>query len=603
MMLAGCTSNPPSVLDPAPDAAWLEAERQRLPRPPSAEVAPVMTAASVVPGAMAWLEQGPEEVALWLAPLGQPGAARKITSRPLTHGYFNVTLSPDGKACLLLRQDPKTVGQAEKAILERWNFANDTHGEISDTAAAHFDPTWTDREGGFVFAEAMPGYIRVLEQNADGDRLQALALEAPFPRLVISPLSPDGFVIYDRTRPRDTHCWIRKVSPQGTVWAEVFLADREVRLLGWWKKRLLAVVRDDRDSSRFLSLPETALSLASGRLSLDGEVLARTGVVDFAILKAGRAAFLQSGAWGHQLRLLDLESRTVKDLSLPTTPGQGGKFREAGPSLASFTYDGPFQPPSLAMLNLAAGTVRPVKVDPLVGLDAASVKVQVQSSQVLLTPATANADAPVLVETYGGFQQTLLPNFDWVRVEWLKRGGSVRIEQIAVPPRQQREAVNQLLQRVADLTAPIVLRGQSTGATLCLMAMLAQPERFAAVWADAPVTDLLNFHRLPPGELWKGEFGDPEDPAQQQRLLSLSPLANVTQAAYPTLLLSTASDDIAVDSRHVTRFLSRLRELNPDGESYLLWETTGIHGRLRPGAADLGVAVDLLWKAALKRKG
>jgi pimeloyl-ACP methyl ester carboxylesterase len=591
------------VLDPMPNPRWLNDQakwRQERKSQESPLPSRVLLAASSVPGWLAWLEQGEEEVELWLSPQSDSNSARKIASVPLVKGFYNLTLSPDGGSCLVLRQDPEISNPREQAVLDLYNLEDGSHSEISRSAAVLFDPSWTDEET-FLFAEATTDFSRVLEQRLDGTRSQAFAMEARYPRLTISPLYPQGWVVYDRTRPLDTHCWVRTTTSQGPSWAEVFLAHQEVRLLGWRQDRPIVIVRDSRTSSRFLALSTRSLDLQTGKLQLKGEEIARVGVADFVIMKKDRVAFLQVGIWGHSLRMLDLDTKASTDVSFPCDPGQGRKFRSAGPEQAIFVYEGPFQPASVALLELGPKRLSRIKVNNLTGLNENDLTIEVGKERVWLAPRKAVEPSPILVESYGAFRQTILPTFDWVRAEWLRRGGRVLIEQIDVEPRGFEQARDELLKRTEALgPSPLVLRGQSTGATLGLLAMLANPERFVAVWADAPVTDLVNFDKLLPGDLWVNEFGDPKNPKDLERLKSLSPLANLRKGPLPRLLLSTASDDVAVDPRHTTRFLQRARELNPKGDFFLLWERNGIHGRLKPLPSDLLAAIDLLWEGATK---
>ena len=196
---------------------------------------------------------------------------------------------------------------------------------------------------------------------------------------------------------------------------------------------------------------------------------------------------------------------------------------------------------------------------------------------------------------------TLPPRFDPVRAEWLRRGGRVRLEQIPAEPEGQEAARDALLRRVAALppSARVALRGQSMGGTLALMAMQASPTSFDAVWADAPVTDLLHFAEVTPGELWIPEFGDPGNPARREKLRVLSPLANV-RADYPPLLLSSATDDLAVDPRHSMRLMQRLQEVDPKTPVRLLWEQNGTHGHFYPRTEDLWRATEWMWSHAVQ---
>ena len=602
LALAGCQSREPSIKDPSPSEKWAAEQNALLAR--SLPSAPALThdyllAVSMTSDKVAWLQQSEGTVTVFVAPLREARAAHKVTTSDLNEGYFQLALSPDGQNLLLMRQGPDINNPREQAALELWDLRYDEPTPVSDSAAVMFEPTWTSRES-FLFAEATSDFNRVLEQRLDGTRTQALALEARYPRLVISALSPQGWVVYDRTRPRDTHLWYRPTSGPGPVWSEINLASQEVRLLGWWRGRAVGLLATGTDATQVMLFQSGKLPdghAPKGRAKNQDRELARLAGVDFALMRGDRIALLEKQAWGQKLRLLDLANEKITEVATPFAPFSGHKLQPAGSTAAALLLEGPFQPPYAARLDLASARLDEIVPAPdPAGLQPEGFVISASDEGVTLQPRKFDPTLPWLVEAYGGFRRTLPPSFDFVRAEWLRRGGSVRLEQIPAEPEGQEAARDALLKRVAALPAKarVALRGQSMGGTLALMAMQASPTSFDAVWADAPVTDLLHFAEVTPGELWIPEFGDPGNPTRREKLRALSPLANVA-AGYPPLMLSTAGDDLAVDTRHATRFVQRLQEVDPKVPVRLLWEKNGTHGHFHPRTEDLWRAVEWMW--------
>ncbi len=238
---------------------------------------------------------------------------------------------------------------------------------------------------------------------------------------------------------------------------------------------------------------------------------------------------------------------------------------------------------------------------PLEGIDPRRFQISVGAETVKLDAIEPVANSPVMLESYGAFRQKLLPYYDAVRLEWLRRGGSVEIVQLETPPLGQDLAVTGLIEATEHLGGrAVVYRGRSSGATLGLIVALRYPDLFRAVWAEAGLTDLVGYPTRVPGKLWLSEYGDPQDPVQLERLKRLSPLNLLSRdKKVPTILLTTSSEDPVVDPRHSWRFLERAQELGLADKVYLQQQELGIHGALGSRLVDQVAAVDFLWSRAI----
>lgn len=565
----GCSYKEPSLLDPTPDPDWYLQQDEKLPKGTSPSPLPShsLAAAGCTDKALVWAQRGEEFFELWFSASGEQSVPQLLAQRPLAEGYLNLSLSPDGKRLLALRRKAESSPGEFQAVLELWTVGRPEPEEVSFKAIPGFDPVWTGPSK-FLFAESHLEGARVFEEELGGGRTEGPELKAPYPHLLISTLAPKGWVIYDRTRPHDAHFWVRTAAESKALWHEILIPGKDVRLLGWWHDSPIVVIRDGLERSRFLRLSPGSLDLPQGKLRLeDGEELAVVGGVGSVVMKNGRIVFWEKADWGDRLRVLTLETKIVAELELPTYPVQGRRLYGVGDNRVVTVLEGPLQPPSLVALDLEQSKFSWLKQYPLEGLEASSITLKQDASSFHLSPSRESPGAPVLMEAYGGFRVPIPTHFDWVWAEWLRRGGSVRLEQIEGEPKGQEAARDELLRRIHSLASErIVLRGRSMGGTLALMAALKSPESLSAVWADSAVTDLLHYHLVAPGELWIPEFGDPREGREHKRLRRLSPLLNVEQQSKLAILMSASPRDRVVDPRHTTRFVQRWQEMNPENE-------------------------------------
>jgi prolyl oligopeptidase PreP (S9A serine peptidase family) len=273
---------------------------------------------------------------------------------------------------------------------------------------------------------------------------------------------------------------------------------------------------------------------------------------------------------------------------------EASTFQPSGPGRALLPLQGPFQPPALYLLEADSATLQPLLVPKLPDFDPAAFEVKATEQEVAIAPRGKAADAPVLLESYGAFGETLAPTYDPLRLEWLRLGGRIRLAQLVAAPRQQEQTVDRLL-AIAGSEGRVVYRGQSFGATLGLMAMRKKPSAFDAVLADAPLTDLLHFADRRPGELWVPELGDAKQPEELARLRHLSPLHNIAAGPLPPpTILTVARHDATVDWRHAALYAQLALER---GEKvWFRCQEIGTHDRLRPLGKEQAQLACLLWQ-------
>ncbi len=218
--------------------------------------------------------------------------------------------------------------------------------------------------------------------------------------------------------------------------------------------------------------------------------------------------------------------------------------------------------------------------------------------------------APTLIYGYGGFGVSLSPYHDPVLgALWLERGGAFAMTYIRGggelgpdwhlsakgPGRdlafQDFAAIaRDLDRRGVAAPAQIGCHGASNGGLLTGVMLTRYPQLFGAVWSSVGVYDMMRFHEFPAGRAWIDEYGNPEDPAHRDWLLSYSPLHNIPDGPLPPALIATSSNDDRVDPSHARRFAAALQQA---GATPWFYEHGGGHGgggssRARAAEAALG---------------
>ena len=591
----------PTALAPSPDASWFLRQKERwshqVREVNSSIPAERLLAFSATASRLTWLERREESVGLYFS--SDFGKTRRlIGEQPLETAFFQVSLSPDGKKALLLREDPALVLPREQAALELWDLETLQPQVVSLQAARDFELAWLSPTR-FLAAESDADEIQVWEGDTSlevASRHPIATVRAKYPRVAVSALYPQGWVLYDRNRPLDTHAWVLK-EPEGRAWEEILLPARQIRVLGWWKTELVLLERNSPTSSQLLISSASPGHLLTEELK-NARQTASLPVVDFALLADESVYLVESSSWAQELSRFDLESGEREVLSRPPEVRTIHKPRPLGRGGVSALLEGPFFPPSVWQFRFDTGEWNSLLSYPSEGFKAEDYRCQVEPDRVLLAGRTTSSPAaPVLMESYGAFRQTLPPAYDPVRIEWLKRGGLVVLAQLPSVPLGQEKAIALLSQEVHRFPgSPVVFRGRSFGGTLGLLTEISSPGTFRAIWADAALTDLLHYPSLAPGDLWIPEFGDPADSGQRQRLEKLSPLATLS-SSLPPVVMSSDRKDRVVDFRHIWSFVQQAEKLGVPNV-FLVEQSGGSHGSTGTTWREDLQILDYLWRAA-----
>lgn len=524
--------------------------------------------------------------------------SRKLAERPLPTAFFQLSLSPNGKQALVLREDPTVAVPREQAVLELWEISNSSFKVLSKIAARDFELTWLSSNL-VLIAEYESGRLVCYEQDLrSGKRRDVARVSSEYPSFAVSPLWPAGWILYDRSRPFDIHAWIRLEAEGQASWREVLVEGHQARLLGLWKDELVLLSRADAKTSEMTLVRDWRNSLSRATVPVEGRTIATLPAIDFGFQWQNWVYLVHSTQWRQELSVLDLRDGAVGKVALPPGIRVLRKPKLLGAETSVWVGEGPFCSPAFFSLNLRDRQWKTLWNDELTGLKSTDFQIDVEPERVVLKGSPdAPKEGPILLESYGGFRQVLPPTYDQARLEWLRRGGRVVLMQLESQPLGQEDVVNDLLHSAKEYDSDqVVYRGRSYGGTLGLMAVEREPRSFKAVWVEAALTDLIDYPHLEPGRLWLSEIGDPREPAQYRRLRHLSPLAKLGEASLPTIVASCARNDHVVDPRHSWSFVRRAEELGLP-MVYLDERETGSHSSVGPSWTEELRTLDFVWRS------
>jgi oligopeptidase B len=119
----------------------------------------------------------------------------------------------------------------------------------------------------------------------------------------------------------------------------------------------------------------------------------------------------------------------------------------------------------------------------------------------------------------------------------------------------------------------LVVEGGSAGGLLMGAVVNMRPDLFHAVHAAVPFVDVMNTMSDPSLPLTVQEYlewGNPTVKAAYEYMKSYSPYDNLTQQAYPAMLVTTSFNDSQVMYWEPAKYVAKLRTLKTDKNPLLL---------------------------------
>ncbi|MFI6316799.1 prolyl oligopeptidase family serine peptidase [Nonomuraea sp. NPDC050556] len=228
--------------------------------------------------------------------------------------------------------------------------------------------------------------------------------------------------------------------------------------------------------------------------------------------------------------------------------------------------------------------------------------------------------APTLISAYGAANVPLLPQYQpdlaafvaagGVLVQaYLRGGGEFGRDWHLAGHRENKHVRDADLVAVAEhliatgrtTPAQLALTGGSDGGLMCGVAVTKRPDLWRAVLPRAPLLDLIGGTRDPYLDfVIRKAWADPDDPAEVERLLGLSPYELVRPGVFPAVYLQAGASDPRCAPWHARKFAARLQAAQQGDAPILLhvFDDAG-HGAATPH--EVAVAQDAEWLAFLVR--
>jgi prolyl oligopeptidase len=154
----------------------------------------------------------------------------------------------------------------------------------------------------------------------------------------------------------------------------------------------------------------------------------------------------------------------------------------------------------------------------------------------------------------------------------------------------------------------LAIQGMSNGGLLVMVAIVQQPQLFAAAIARYPMIDMVRYERFSNiARWWVPEYGSVANPAQFKTLYSYSPYHNVRRGTkYPAVLLVTGAEDTRAVPAHARKMTAVLQGASTSGRPVLLlYDTVSGHSGTLSTAAQVDQTTAelsfLLWQLGLSK--
>jgi prolyl oligopeptidase len=197
---------------------------------------------------------------------------------------------------------------------------------------------------------------------------------------------------------------------------------------------------------------------------------------------------------------------------------------------------------------------------------------------------------PAILTSYGGHGISMTPQFSVFAAFLMERGCMFALPNIrggsefganwhnAAKRRKRQVAFDDFLAAAEWLietgrTEPerLAIFGGSNSGLLVGVALTQRPDLFRAVVCMVPILDMLRHHLFDNAEVWKDEFGTPDDPGDFAVLRSYSPYHQVRPgAAYPGTMFVSGDADQNCNPLHARKMVAAVQSANASENPILL---------------------------------
>ncbi len=223
---------------------------------------------------------------------------------------------------------------------------------------------------------------------------------------------------------------------------------------------------------------------------------------------------------------------------------------------------------------------------------------------------------PVLLYGYGGFNISMTPSFNPVRLPFLEHGGIYASANLRGGSEYGEEwhkagtklnkqnvfddfiaAAEYLIQEGYTRPEKLACNGGSNGGLLIGAVVNQRPDLFGAAVPQVGVMDMLRYHLFTIGWNWAGDYGRSDDSKEMfDYLHAYSPLHNIKNdgTKYPPILVTTADHDDRVVPAHSFKYAATLQSSNIGDNPHLIRiDSKAGHGSGKPISKILDEAADI----------
>lgn len=133
-----------------------------------------------------------------------------------------------------------------------------------------------------------------------------------------------------------------------------------------------------------------------------------------------------------------------------------------------------------------------------------------------------------------------------------------------------KECAEYLIDKGFCSSETLAIEGRSNGGLLMGAVLNQHPELYRVAFPTVGVMDMLRYHLFTVGWGWIPEYGNPEEEEHFRNILAYSPLHNIEEKSYPSILIRTADHDDRVVPAHSFKYGATLQEKNRSGNPILM---------------------------------
>ncbi|MDD3265587.1 MAG: prolyl oligopeptidase family serine peptidase [Burkholderiales bacterium] len=196
---------------------------------------------------------------------------------------------------------------------------------------------------------------------------------------------------------------------------------------------------------------------------------------------------------------------------------------------------------------------------------------------------------PALIYVYGGFDTAVKPFFDQNNILLLKSGGVSVVAQVRGGGEYGTSwynsgrlfnkqntyndvatVANYIINNGYTNPSKLALWGASNGGITTAITALQNPNLFKVVFPMVGVHDLLRYQLFTNGFTWYSDFGYSSIQDQFNNIMTISPLQNVRNISYPSMLIMAGMEDGRVVPSHSYKFAATMQNSAGGTNPYLL---------------------------------